>query len=182
MLVLESWPKASLAFPWTIPSSREQLVGPLGRAIFSWLIQLFICGMKKGLTVQDLFPVEPSMCPPVNENHLMSLWVQSKSIHRLQIKAFLLISHKGGEKKKPYHLLGLIIKAFSSEIISCVVPRAAYIGFVIAQPYLIRRAVTLFALPHEKNAHDRGVLLIAAFALVYVGMGVGLTLGARRRI
>jgi hypothetical protein len=77
-------------------------------------------------------------------------------------------------------LVYLIIEAFWSEIISCVAPRLAYIGFVIAQPYLIRRAVTLFALSTEKNAHDRGVLLIAAFGLVYGGMGVCSFLGYLR--
>ncbi|KNG80863.1 hypothetical protein ANOM_010919 [Aspergillus nomiae NRRL 13137] len=72
------------------------------------------------------------------------------------------------------------MKAFKNEIISCIWPRLAYSGFVIAQPYLIRRAVTLFALPHGKNSHDRGVLLILAFLLVYGGMGISLAISKHK--
>ncbi|KAJ5298092.1 hypothetical protein N7508_008341 [Penicillium antarcticum] len=72
------------------------------------------------------------------------------------------------------------MKAFWSEIVSCVAPRLAYIGFVIAQPYLIRRAVTIFARSDEKTAHDRGVLLVAAFALVYGGMGISLAVSKHK--
>jgi hypothetical protein len=79
--VLESWPKTRLAYPGGTAYSPEQLEGPLGRALLSWLIPLFVCGMKKGLTVHDLFPVESSMCPSIPCNHLASLWAHSKSLH-----------------------------------------------------------------------------------------------------
>lgn len=80
------------------------------------------------------------------------------------------------EKTKPHTLLYLAIRAFYWEILACVIPRLSYVGLVISQPYLIRRAVKLFALPHSDNARGRGILLIAAFALVYGGMGVGMFL------
>lgn len=79
LAVLESWHKVSLAYSRGIAYNPEQIEGPLGRTCFAWLNKIFILGLGKRLTVDDLFPMEPSMCPPIEKSPLASLWAQSRS-------------------------------------------------------------------------------------------------------
>lgn len=78
--ILESWLKVSLVLPECVSRNPEQLEGPLGRALFSWLNQIFVLGFGTKLAVQDLFSMEPSMCPPIEKNRLALLWAQSRSL------------------------------------------------------------------------------------------------------
>jgi hypothetical protein len=72
--------------------------------------------------------------------------------------------------------LGLFLcKSFYRELLAGVIPRLAQAGFTLAQPYIIRRAVILLATPESANSQSRGIALVAAFAIVYVGLAVRLS-------
>lgn len=60
---------------------------------------------------------------------------------------------------------------FKRQFLAALIPRLAQIGFTFAQPYLIRRTVILLAV-QGPNAKARGVALTAAYAIVYIGIGV----------
>lgn len=63
-------------------------------------------------------------------------------------------------------------KTFHRELLAGVIPRLAQAGFTLAQPYIIRRAINLLATPESPNSHNRGMALVAAFAIVYFGLAV----------
>jgi hypothetical protein len=69
-------------------------------------------------------------------------------------------------------LLLFLSKTYHRELLAGVIPRLAQAGFMLAQPYIIRRAVILLATPESPNSHNRGIALVAAFAIVYVGLAV----------
>lgn len=78
----------------------------------------------------------------------------------------------GENKDKQHSLLLLLIKTFKWELLAGLLPRLAQTGFTMAQPYLNRTSITLFSDDNIPNAHSRGLALIAAFAIVYIGIAV----------
>ncbi|OKO99995.1 hypothetical protein PENSUB_8212 [Penicillium subrubescens] len=79
----------------------------------------------------------------------------------------LAATHHNGQS-----LLLFLSKTFHREILAGVIPRLAQAGFTLAQPYIIRRAVILLATPEAPNSRNRGIALVAAFAIVYVGLAI----------
>lgn len=57
-------------------------------------------------------------------------------------------------------------------ILSAIPSRLAYTGFIFAQPFLITRATEWLAEPLNNNTYKVGGGLIAAYVIVYVGLGV----------
>jgi hypothetical protein len=57
-------------------------------------------------------------------------------------------------------------------ILSAVPPRLAYTGFLFAQPFLIGKATNWLAAPLGDNTYKIGGGLIAAYVIIYVGLGV----------
>ncbi|KAF3015958.1 hypothetical protein E8E14_012552 [Neopestalotiopsis sp. 37M] len=56
-------------------------------------------------------------------------------------------------------------------ILSAIPSRLAYTGFIFAQPFLITRATEWLAEPLNNNTYKVGGGLIAAYVIVYVGLG-----------
>jgi hypothetical protein len=78
----------------------------------------------------------------------------------------------GENKDKSHSLLLLLMKTFKWELLAGIFPRLAQTGFTMAQPYLNRTSISLFSDDSIPNAHSRGIGLIAAFAIVYIGIAV----------
>jgi hypothetical protein len=95
---------------------------------------------------------------------MLVLGVTSGSVLKLTVLA---ATHHDGQS-----LLLFLSKTFHREILAGVIPRLAQAGFTLAQPYIIRRAVILLATPEAPNSRNRGIALVAAFAIVYVGLAV----------
>ncbi|KAK5657870.1 hypothetical protein OQA88_2418 [Cercophora sp. LCS_1] len=57
-------------------------------------------------------------------------------------------------------------------VLSAIPPRLAYTGFLFAQPFLIHKATNWLAAPLDTNTYRSGAGLVAAYAIVYIGLGV----------
>lgn len=78
----------------------------------------------------------------------------------------------GREQGKWYHLLLPLFQMLKWELLRGAIPRLAQGGFLLSQPYLIKRAIILFAMPDSTTNYKKGLLLTVAFALAFVGIGV----------
>ncbi|KAK8010251.1 hypothetical protein PG990_009216 [Apiospora arundinis] len=56
-------------------------------------------------------------------------------------------------------------------ILTAVPPRLCYTGFLFAQPFLIQRATNWLAEPLHVNTYNIGAGLVAAYLIVYTGLG-----------
>lgn len=61
-------------------------------------------------------------------------------------------------------------------ILAACLPRLAYTGFTFAQPFLIDRVLSFTSGPKEGRSTNDGFGLIGAYAIVYIGAAVSLTL------
>lgn len=57
-------------------------------------------------------------------------------------------------------------------MVAAVPPRLCMIGFTYAQPFLISRAIDLMLEPRNTMSNNEGYGLIAATALIYLGIAV----------
>jgi hypothetical protein len=71
-------------------------------------------------------------------------------------------------------LLIASIQEYKWAIVAGVIPRLCQIGFVFAQPFLVRRVVLLMVEENSRATTFTGYGLIAAYGLVYFGITVGL--------
>ena len=56
--------------------------------------------------------------------------------------------------------------------LSCIFPRLCFIGFEFAQPFLITRAINYVSEPVTSETKNEGYGLIAATAIIYIGLAV----------
>jgi hypothetical protein len=59
-------------------------------------------------------------------------------------------------------------------VLCTIIPRLCLIGFTFAQPFLIERATEYMRSPIDQDTYKVGGALIAAYFLVYVGLGVSI--------
>ncbi|KAI0124124.1 P-loop containing nucleoside triphosphate hydrolase protein [Xylariales sp. AK1849] len=57
-------------------------------------------------------------------------------------------------------------------LLSGIPPRLCYMGFLFAQPFLVQRATDWLSAPLDANTYKAGGGLIAAYLIVYVGLGI----------
>ena len=57
-------------------------------------------------------------------------------------------------------------------LMSPILPRLAYTAFIYAQPFLVQRATEYMSEPSGPNTYKIGGGLIAAYVIVYLGIGV----------
>ncbi|KAF5858476.1 hypothetical protein ETB97_004361 [Aspergillus alliaceus] len=132
----------------------ETWVGAFNRGLFWWLNPLLLAGSKKTLTLNDLFPMQKTMVPePAVVDQFSRLWDRYEAQDQWQ------------------SLVGPLLNTLKWDLLAGVIPRLAQIGFTFAQPYLIRSTVTLL-ITQGTNARSRGLGLIAAYTIVYVGQGI----------
>jgi ATP-binding cassette subfamily C (CFTR/MRP) protein 1 len=62
---------------------------------------------------------------------------------------------------------------FSSELSLALVPRLAFVGFSLAQPYLIKTTIA-YITNHSRLPGNYGYGLVGAYALCYMGLAVSM--------
>lgn len=61
---------------------------------------------------------------------------------------------------------------FKWPVFAGVIPRLVYTGFTFAQPPLVQRVLEFVTEPEDVNSNNKAHGLIAAYAIVYLGLAV----------
>ncbi|RAH46582.1 ABC transporter [Aspergillus brunneoviolaceus CBS 621.78] len=158
LVILESMEKKHTSLPHCRPKSLEMGAGAISRSLFWWLNPLLLQGCRGTLLMRDLLKIDGSVCADETEQaRLVMGWARCK------------------EQGKWYHLLLPLFQVLKWELLRGAIPRLAQGGFLLSQPYLIKRAIILFAMPDSTTNYKKGLLLTVAFALAFVGIGVATT-------
>ena len=131
--------------------SPETLGGIFNRSVFWWLNSLLLQGSGHVLRQEDLLALDIQLSSSRATQGLNQAWLSSNKLAR---NALLWASLRGS-----YQSLLLI-----------VFPRLCLVGFTIAQPLLINRAVSLLLKPDSQEKTNAGRALIGATALIYLGL------------
>lgn len=143
LLILEGWPKT--VRPGVPRPTADERADIVARAFLWWLLPLFARARKKpALTVAVLPEIELELTRAANIND--ALRTPSIFRHLLAVRGWLLAS--------------------------AILPRLCYTGLLYTQPFLVQRATEFVSAPRDTNTYKIGGGLIAAYAIVYVGIAV----------
>ncbi|RAH77151.1 P-loop containing nucleoside triphosphate hydrolase protein [Aspergillus japonicus CBS 114.51] len=158
LVILESMEKMHTVLPHCRSESLEMGAGAISRSLFWWLNPLLLLGCKGTLLMRDLLRIDSSICADQTDQvRLVMGWARCR------------------EHGKWYHVLLPLFQVLKGELLRGAIPRLAQGGFLLSQPYLIKRAIILFAMPDSSTNYKKGLLLTVAFALAFVGIGVATT-------
>lgn len=73
-------------------------------------------------------------------------------------------------------LYGTWLKVFVRHVMAAFIPKICQIGFTYTQPFLVELGIGLAATPRGGYADNIGYGLIGAYAIVYTGIAVSLSL------
>ncbi|KAK3935755.1 P-loop containing nucleoside triphosphate hydrolase protein [Diplogelasinospora grovesii] len=151
LLCLESvqkWHKS--ISPDQIPPEMRQ--GLLGTIFFSWLNPLFMKGYSSDLDMKDLYAIDDNLKGTILYERLLNSW------------------NKVNRDKK-HCLTTAVFRTFAPELTLAIIPRLAFVGFSLAQPYLINNTL-LYITFHQRLPDYYGYGLIGAWALCYIGIAL----------
>ncbi|GAM87021.1 hypothetical protein ANO11243_050420 [Dothideomycetidae sp. 11243] len=152
LLVLEGMTKAGHTDRIISPETTSSIYG---LSSFAWLNPLIYLGSKTNLTEQSLYPIDDKISSKLIQAKLNKQW---KSGH-LQVS-----------KQSENALAWAILRALRIPIAVTMIPRLALIGFSIAQPFLIQRAIVFVEVGTTPVRYGYG--LIGAFGVTYLGIAV----------
>lgn len=132
----------------------EATRGVWNRTFFWWLNSLFVRGFKKILTMDDLYEIPPSLSSERLRDEMQTVWERQ--------------SKPEGRRS----LIWVCMKCLRWPLLSVVPPRLCLIGFNYAQPFLISRMISFVSQPRESQNYNQSLGLIAAAALIYIGVAV----------
>lgn len=89
-----------------------------------------------------------------------------QNLRLIQVKA---------DQEKVHSLTWVFLKFYKWPILAGVLPRACRIAFRFAQPFLVQRTINYMSESDGPNTRNIGYGLIGAYALVYIGIAVGLS-------
>ncbi|CAH0058842.1 unnamed protein product [Clonostachys solani] len=150
ILLMESLPK-NLTREADISRSPEDKCGVISRSLFLWMIPLLYKGYKQSLGVNDLYAPPFDAAPANLEEKLWRGWSNSNP----------------GAK---YRLLSVTAKALLPRLLAPIIPRLCVVGFMVAQPILLSHLIRF--LSDSGDSRNDGYNLLAAYALVYIGLAV----------
>jgi len=162
VLILEAGEKrAYLRVPYN-SYPPETIASTFNRTFLWWLNRVFFTGFRKVMTLDDLRSTTSELRSKRPAKRLRKSWRS-----RCRGQSQLVSPNKW--------LLPLAsFSCFRSEIISVIPARLSLIGFNYAQPFLFARAIKLLAGPVDQRTEDFGHGLIAATAIIYLGIAVSL--------
>lgn len=159
MLLLEKKVKGVCA---DIHPSRDEKADAYQLGFITWMSPLFWQGFKQPLAMHMLPNIEAKLMTAIGLTGTPS--ISAYATHVLTLT--------GADGR---HQLPLLIELFIARrwyLINGIVPRLCYTAFTYTQPFLISTATSYMAEPINDNTYKVGGGLIAAFFLVYAGLGV----------
>ncbi|KAJ5678957.1 P-loop containing nucleoside triphosphate hydrolase protein [Penicillium macrosclerotiorum] len=153
VLVLESTEKRSLLKKEYTESSLEATSSIFNRGIFWWLNGLLWKGSRTVLTVESLPVLDEDIQASSNPEELFEKW-------------------KKANKYRPNALLWTFVAHYKWQFLVGVLPRVAYTAFTFAQPFLVQRVLEFMTESEHVNSENYAHGLIAAYAIVYVGIAI----------
>lgn len=154
LLVLELRSKTSSLLPQYRGLPAESTSGIVSRSFLWWMIGLLRKGYKGQIKLESLFPVDHALQSDILGERIRRAW---------------------DARAKPERRLELFWASLSALWWPCcqaTVPRLAMIGFYYAQPFVMAAAVTLLSEPWDNSVKGKSYGLLAATALVYVGIAI----------
>ncbi|OBT93873.2 hypothetical protein VE01_08497 [Pseudogymnoascus verrucosus] len=153
LLLLEELSKHTLLIAKLQDSAVESTSGPINRAIFWWINQLFFKGFRTLLGVGDLGSIDKKFSSNLLLSKLCYFWDKSN-------------------KSAKHSLLTSTLSAFKVAFIAPILPRLCLAGFSFAQPFLVNRVIDFVG--QTSNDESSGIAggLIGATALVYMGIAI----------
>ncbi|KAI1313225.1 P-loop containing nucleoside triphosphate hydrolase protein [Xylaria venustula] len=132
---------------------RESTSGPFSRGLFLWLNGLLLSGFGKVLSLTDLPSISEKLDSQVLAKDVWASW--------------------GRCNRQKRHALALAtVWTFRWEEFLIALPKLAYVGLSLSQPFLIREAVSFVQNTETGNDGNVGYGLIGGFALVYISLAV----------
>ncbi|KAH7350682.1 P-loop containing nucleoside triphosphate hydrolase protein [Rhexocercosporidium sp. MPI-PUGE-AT-0058] len=156
LLVLESRSKRRyLNAPYN-GNSPETTGGIFNRSFFWWINPILATGFRRLLTLDDLFQTDASLLSEPLRDRMQKSWdnCHSRRNHRLAVSIFNCL-------RWPF--------------LSVIFPRLCLIGFNYSQPFLISSAINFVSEPSATRNKSDGYGLIAAAALIYLGIAISTT-------
>ncbi|OAA72237.1 ABC transporter, transmembrane region, type 1 [Cordyceps fumosorosea ARSEF 2679] len=153
IFLLELYEKRRLLRPKWRDSAPEATSSTYSRALFIWLNELMLKGFRSSLTVDTLTPIDADLLQASEPSSLLARWNKS-------------------DQTKKHALLRTFIKHYKWHILAAMPARLAYLAFTLAQPFLVQRVLDYVAAPPTESDKNTGYGLIAAYALVYIGIAI----------
>ncbi|KAJ5139829.1 P-loop containing nucleoside triphosphate hydrolase protein [Penicillium atrosanguineum] len=153
ILVLESVEKRALLKKPFEGSSPEATGGVFNRSLFWWLNGLLRKGSKTTLTVETLPDLDEDIKQASNPQDLIQKWNKA-------------------DKYRPNSLLWTFASHYKWDYMAGILPRLGYTAFTFTQPFLVSRVLDFMTEPEHVNSDYYARGLIAAYAIVYVGIAI----------
>ncbi|MCJ1413888.1 hypothetical protein MMC32_000213 [Xylographa parallela] len=163
LLLLESAGKRRLLKPMYQDSALESTSNMISRGLFWWLNPQLLKGYSSLMSMADLSAIDTKLTGKgAGEDGLQQRWNISKN--------------RGNGNS----LLRACLGHFKWQIGAGIIPRALQIGFLFAQPFLIRTTIALMSAPDSLYTTYIGYALIGSYAIVYVGIAISTVLARHK--
>ncbi|KAI1100526.1 ABC transporter [Jackrogersella minutella] len=130
----------------------ESTSGIINRSLLWWVNSIFRRGFRAILALDDLYDIDKSLSSKFLFNTINASW----STRRVP------------ERRLEFPIT--IIRAFLIPLLLIAIPRLFLIGFTFSQPFLISRTLELLSQPESQASRQQGYGIIAATALIYLGL------------
>ena len=163
LLLLESSGKRRLLKPVYQDSALESTSNMFSRGLFWWLNPQLLKGYSTLMSMADLSAIDTKLTGKgAGGDGLQQRWNIIKS--------------RGNGNS----LLRACLGHYKWQIGAGIVPRALQIGFLFAQPFLIRTTIALMSTPDSLYTTYIGYAIIGSYAIVYIGIAVSTVLARHK--
>lgn len=161
-LVVESWPKTRFLEDECQGRSPEETSGIISRSFMWWLNALILQGSRGIVVLKNLYELDADLMTEKLNERVQQSWEMQKA------------RSDGGPSRTMF--LTAMARCLYRQFSLVVFPRLCLIAFNFAQPFLITRILELLQEEDDMRSRQRGYGLIAATALIYLGIAVSTSL------
>lgn len=175
LLLLESQAKRSYLKPIYQQLSPEATSGIFSRSFFWWLNGLFLKSFRNLLTFNDLYVLDTELAAEKLGTRFQQAWDCRCNAPPRNQDSEIEVNRALARPERRFAIAWSICRCLWWPLMRVVFPRACLIGFTFSQPFLITRTLDLLGQPYTEISRNDGYGLIAAAALIYIGLAVSTT-------